>query len=119
MTGRVVNNLIEVRQGDSFIINLECKDRCGKPLNLTGASLLMQVKDSGDNLIFSCQGTQVDVANGKFSLIITPTMSSAAVGDYKTDIQLTKADGTIDTIFPRDVNTIATFRITPQVTTGA
>lgn len=118
MTGRIVNNLIEVRQGDSFTINLEVKNKC-KPVNLTGASLLMQVKDSGGNLIFQVSGTAVDALNGKIALLITPTMTAAAVGDYVTDIQLTKADGSVDTLFPRDVNAIATFRITPQVTTGA
>lgn len=118
MTGRIVNNLIEVRQGDSFTINLEVKNKC-KPVNLTGASLLMQVKDSGGNLIFQVSGTDVDALNGKIALLITPTMTAAAVGDYVTDIQLTKADGSVDTLFPRDVNAIATFRITPQVTTGA
>jgi hypothetical protein len=119
MTGRVINNLIEVRQGDSFTINIAVKDKCGKPINLTGASVLMQVRDSGENLIFQVSETPVDVAKGKVALIITPAMSSAAVGEYKTDIQLTKADGTVDTLFPRDVNAIGTFRITPQVTTGA
>lgn len=118
MTGRIVNNLIEVRQGDSFTINLEIKNKC-KPVNLTGATLLMQVKDSGGNLIFQVSGTPVDAIKGKIALLITPTMTAAAVGDYVTDIQLTKADGSVDTIFPRDVNAIATFRITPQVTTGA
>lgn len=118
MTGRIVNNLIEVRQGDSFTINLEIKNKC-KPVNLTGATLLMQVKGSGGNLIFQVSGTPVDAIKGKIALLITPTMTAAAVGDYVTDIQLTKADGSVDTIFPRDVNAIATFRITPQVTTGA
>lgn len=119
MTGRIVNNLIEVRQGDSFTINLEVKDKCCKPINLTGASVLMQVRDSGGNLIFQVSGTPVDVLKGKVALMITPTMTASPVGEYNTDIQLTTSDGKVDTLFPRDVNAIGTFRITPQVTTGA
>lgn len=118
MSGRIVNNLIEVRQGDSFAINLEIKKKC-KPVDLTGATLLMQVRDSNNNLIFAVNGTDVDIKNGKIALLLTPTQTSAQVGDYNTDIQLTTADGSVNTIFPANVNQIATFRITEQVTTGA
>jgi hypothetical protein len=118
MSGRIVNNLIEVRQGDSFAINFEIKRKC-KPMDLTGATMLMQVRDGNNNLIFSLIGTPVDVKNGKMALLFTPTQTNAQVGDYKTDIQVTTADGSVNTIFPANVNQIATFRITEQVTTGA
>jgi hypothetical protein len=113
----VQNSIITVRQGDSFALNLEIKDGC-KPVDLTGATLLMQVreKDSG-NLVFAVGGTAVDVLNGKMALLITPEMTAtAALGDYVTDIQITGADGSVNTIFPANVNAIGTFRITPQVT---
>ena len=119
MSGRIVNNLIEVRQGDSFAINIQVKQKC-QPVDLTGASLLMQVRNPETNaLIFSVNGTAVDVKNGKMALLLTPTETSAMVGDYNTDIQLTTADGSVNTIFPANVNQIATFRITEQITTGA
>lgn len=118
MTGRVVNNLIEVRQGDSFQINFQFKNKC-KPIDVTGSTLVMQVKDSGGNIMFTCLGEMVDAQDGKMILNITPTMSSIAVGDYNTDIQLTGADGSVNTVFPADVNAIGTFRITEQVTTYA
>lgn len=118
MSGRIVNNLIEVRQGDSFAINFEIKKKC-KPVDLTGATLLMQVRDSNNNLVFAVNGTDVDIKNGKMALLLTPTQTSAQVGDYNTDIQLTTADGSVNTIFPANVNQIATFRVTEQVTTGA
>lgn len=115
MTGRIVNNLIEVRQGDTYVINVDLKKGCC-PIDLTGASLLMQVRDDGGSLMFECEGTDVDVLKGKMALILTPAMTSIEVGDYNTDIQLTTADGNINTIFPENVNAIATFRITEQVT---
>ena len=119
MTGRIVNNLIEVRQGDSFAINIQVKQKC-KPVNLTGATMLMQVRNQDTNaLVFSVTGTPVDVVNGKMALLLTPTQTSATVGDYNTDIQITTADGNVNTIFPANVNQVATFRITEQVTTGA
>jgi hypothetical protein len=117
MSGTIQNNLITVRQGDSFAINIAVKQNC-KPVNLTGATVLMQVRDAGDNVMFAVTGTAVDVVNGRVALIITPTQTNIPVGDYKTDIQITSADGTVDTIFPANVNAIGTFRITPQVTEG-
>lgn len=118
MTGRVVNNLIEVRQGDSYVLDFQIKDGC-KPVDITGATLVMQVKDDGGNVMFTCLGSMVDALDGKILLNITPQMTSIPVGDYNTDIQLTTADGRVNTIFPANVNAIGTFRITEQVTTYA
>ena len=118
MTGRIVNNLIEVRQGDSLAINFEIKNKC-KPVDLTGATMLMQVRDADNNLKFSLTGTAVDVKNGKMALLFTPAQTNIPVGDYNTDIQLTTADGNVNTIFPANVNQVAVFRVTQQVTTGA
>lgn len=118
MTGRIVNNLIEVRQGDSFAINFFVKRGC-KPVDLTGSTTLMQVRDENNNLIFSVTGDLVDALNGKVAIILTPTQTGAPVGEYKTDIQTTLADGSVNTIFPANVNQIGTLRITEQVTQGA
>ena len=117
MTGRIIKNLIEVRQGDSFPINLQISKN-NKPVDLTGFSLLMQVRDKDNNLMFAIKGTEVEATNGKIALLITPEQTKIAVGDYYTDIQLTGADGSVNTIFPANVNQVATFRITPQVTEG-
>ena len=117
MTGRIINNLIEVRQGDSYPINIEVK-RDGKPTDLTGATLLMQVRDENNTIMFTLAGTDVDVINGKMALLLTPTETSIPVGDYVTDIQITGSDGSVNTIFPGNVNQVATFRITQQVTQG-
>ena len=118
MTGKVKPELIEVRQGDSFTINVAVSKCCGQPIDLTGASLLMQVRTTGGELVFSVSGTDVDLVGGKMALLLTPTETSIDVGDYITDIQLTMADGSINTIYPANVNKIATFRITEQVTQG-
>jgi hypothetical protein len=115
MTGRITNNLIEVRQGDSFTLDFQIKDGC-KPVDLTGASLLMQARDEGGNVILSKEGVEVDIVNGKMAIILTPAETSKPVGEYKTDIQLTTQDGSVNTIFPQNVNEIATLRITEQVT---
>lgn len=118
MSGTINNNLITVRQGDSFAINFEIKNKC-KPVNLTGATLLMQARDEGGNVMFSLTGTPVDALKGKIALLLSPTQTNIAVGDYKTDVQLTGADGSVNTIWPANVNQIGTLRITEQVTIPA
>jgi len=115
MSGTVQNNLITVRQGDSFAINLELKEG-SKPVDLTGATLLMQVRDVEGNIKFSLSGTSVDAAQGKMALLLTPEETSIDVGDYVTDIQLTLSNGQVNTIWPANVNQIGVFRITEQVT---
>lgn len=116
MAGRILPTLIEVRQGDSFAMNIAVNDKC-KPMNLTGATVLMQVRDKDSGiLIFEVEGTPVDATNGKIALLLTPTQTDNPVGDYVTDIQVTTADGDVHTIYPADINKVATFRITGQVT---
>ncbi|MBR1915333.1 MAG: hypothetical protein IJ830_02705 [Alphaproteobacteria bacterium] len=115
MSGMIQNNVISVRQGDSFALNFELREKC-LPVDLTGATMLMQVRDENDNLMFSLSGTAVDVKDGKMALLFTPAQTSIPVGDYNTDIQVTLADGSVNTIFPANVNQIGVFRVTEQIT---
>ena len=119
MSGTINNNLITVRQGDSFTLNFEIKDKCGKPINLTGATLLMQARDDAGNIVFALESAPVDALKGKIALLLAPAQTNIAVGDYKTDIQLTTSDGSVNTIWPANVNQIGTLRITEQVTIPA
>ena len=114
MSGTIQNNIITVRQGDSFTLNFEIKNQC-QPVDLTGATLLMQVRDGSGNVMFSLTGTPVDILKGKIALLLTPAETNIAVGDYMTDIQLTTSDGSVNTIWPANVNAVGTFRVTEQV----
>ena len=76
----------------------------------------MQVRDEQNEKMFELTGNVVDEKGGKVVLCVTPQESSIEVGDYKCDIQLETAEGSINTIFPLNVNQIGVFRITPQVT---
>ena len=118
MTGYIWPNadLIVVRQGDSFTIRLQLKKGCDD-IDLTDVKINMQVRRTDNNqLMFDLPATAIDIKQGKAALILTPEQTKIDVGDYKTDIQVTFADGTVNTIFPADVNKVATFRITEQVT---
>lgn len=120
MTGYIWqnSNVIAVRQGDSFVIRLQLK-KGQEVIDLTGSKVEMQVRRLDDNeLMFALQATEMDIKQGKVALILTPEQTKIDVGDYKTDIQVTFADGTVNTIFPADVNRVAIFKITEQVTNG-
>ncbi len=116
MSGIVINNLIAVRQGDSFALNFCLTDKCGKPMDLTGAVMKMQVRDDEGTVKFTLTGTPVDIVNGKMVLLLTPSQTNIDVGDYNTDIQVTLQDGSVNTIFPSNVNQIGVFRVTEQIT---
>ena len=118
MTGRILPNgkVIEVRQGDSFTIRLSITKNNSR-IDFTDAVVNMQVRSLDDNTLkFDLLATNIDVSKGQFALILTPTHTNLPVGEYKTDIQLTTKDGSINTIFPADVNRVGVLRITEQVT---
>ncbi len=118
MTGRIIagNNLIEVRQGDSFIIRLNFK-KMSSEIDLSAAEISMQVRQKNDNsLVFELKAQPVDSQKGIFAFILSPEQTGVDVGDYKTDMQLKTADGSVNTFFPANVNQIGIFRVTEQVT---
>ena len=117
MTGRIIqsSNVIEVRQGDSFTIRLQLH-KCCEPIDLTDAVATMDVKNEANKVLFSKKAEVVDAVNGKLAIILTPVDTDIPVGDYVTDIQIKMSDGSVNTIFPADVNKLGTFRVTEQVT---
>jgi len=115
MSGRIKNNLIEVRQGDSFGITLRIFSN-GSVANLSDNVVRMQVRNNKNELMFEVLGDIIDETKGLIVLYITPQNSSIAVGEYNCDIQLETADGSVNTVFPINVNQIGVFRVTPQVT---
>ena len=117
MTGRILQNntIIEVRQGDSFTIRMHFhKDN--EDIDLTNAKVNMQVRRSDDSIVFDLAAVPIEAEKGTVALLLTPTQTNNDVGDYKTDIQVTFEDGSVNTVFPQDVNKIGVFRITEQVT---
>jgi hypothetical protein len=72
----------EVDQNATFTFVVEYKDNNDVPINLTGASAKMQVRDSkgGQKLAFSLTspsgGITIDPALGKLTIKITPTQTN-------------------------------------------
>lgn len=115
MSGVIKNNLIMVRQGDSFNIFLQISTD-GTPASLTENIVRMQVRNYQNDLMFEILGNVINEKEGKLELSITPQQSNIPVGEYKCDIQIENKDGSVNTIFPLNVCQTGVFKITPQVT---
>lgn len=115
MAGRVLNNLIEVRQGDSFDMPIHLTSE-GKDLDISGFVFKMQIRNEEGNIILSKTGEIADALRGRACMNLNSKDTSIPTGDYLTDIQVTFANGQVHTIFPQNTNTVAIFRITEQVT---
>jgi hypothetical protein len=72
----------EVDQNATFSFIVEYKDNNGLPIDLTGATAKMQVRDTkgGSKLAFSLTspsgGIIIDPTNGKLTIKITPTQTN-------------------------------------------
>ena len=115
MTGRMIKNLIEVRQGDSFVITVHLLKN-GRDVDLTDSVARMQVRNKNGELVWELESTMISSDEGKMLFNIAPENSNINTGDYQCDIQLEMPDGSVNTIFPANVNQTGIFRITKQVT---
>ena len=118
MVGKITPNYITVRQGDSFTILLQFKD--GKNfINIDNAILKMYVKNKADlkNVLIK-QGIIDDALNGKAHISIMPedTLRLKTTDEYITDIQIIFANGETHTIYPQNINSVASFVISQHVT---
>jgi len=72
----------EVDQNATFTFIVEYKDNNGAPINLTGATAKMQVRDTkgGTKLAFTLTtpagGITIDGPNGKLTIKMTPTQTN-------------------------------------------
>lgn len=77
-----VQKNFEVDQNTTFTFIIEYKDSNGDPINLTGASAKLQVRDTkgGSKLAFTLtspsSGITIDSALGKLTVRMTPTQTN-------------------------------------------
>lgn len=118
MSGNIIipANIIEVRQGDTFIISFQVKKDCSA-YDLDGSIITIKANDKATNLtVLEKTAVGVDMVNGKMALVIDPQdTENIAVGDYECIIKITFQNGDVHTIFPEDVRKIGIFRVTPKV----
>lgn len=90
----------EVDQNTTFRFVIEYLDSNGDPIDLTGASAKMQVRDTkgGSKLAFTLTspsgGITIDAPNGKLTLTMTPTQTNKLFYPKSSyDVMLVDASG--------------------------
>jgi hypothetical protein len=90
----------EVDQNTTFRFVIEYKDSDGDPVDLTGASAKLQVRDTkgGSKLAFTLTspsgGISIDQPNGKITVTMTPTQTNKLFYPKSSyDLMLTNASG--------------------------
>ena len=97
------------KRGDTWKPIFYLADASGNPINLTGSTARAQLREKrGDALLFSVSseatvevpvpGLTITPADGKVEAVIEPeTTRLIDKGTYKLDLEITYADGTVQT----------------------
>lgn len=115
MAGIMTPQGITVRKGDSFDILLHFK-LGNHNFDLAECQITMTVRDDANSVLFTKLGEIIFAASGKARIHLTPDETGFAVGNYKTDIQIVFKNGDVHTIYPQNINAVAYFKLTPDVT---
>jgi hypothetical protein len=92
----VLKNEVRMTRGDTAIFDLEITDPAGEPYELQDGDVvrftIRKTPGSGDIFVSKTGGIEI---------IIDPAdTAKIPFGRYCYDVELTKADGTVDTIIP-------------------
>jgi len=103
------NNDLTVFRGDDLAIQLTFQDTNKAPINITGWTIFMTIKNTKDDsdedaLVEFTSSTIPDPALGIFWIRISNTETVQLTGSYWYDIQVKKLDGTIQTVTGGNIN---------------
>jgi hypothetical protein len=95
---------IKLVQGDTrpALVCTITDDTTGQPINITGATLALKFRAAGaDTLQATVPGSVTDGAAGQvaFYPASAPAMLQGEPGEYEGEIEITFADGQVQTVF--------------------
>lgn len=89
--------VVKLFRGDTWQRAWVIKDAAGNPVNLTGASARMHVRDSGGALVMSASTADgrliIQPAAGRIDLLMPKEATGVAPGSYRFDLEITYSDG--------------------------
>ena len=98
MALKIIDGIIHIRRGDSGNISVTIKDEDGEPYVIEdGDTLYLTVRkkaDRSDEIL-----AQLTSYDGEFYFMPSDT-DNIPIGKYSFDIQLTRANGDIETVYP-------------------
>lgn len=97
-------SVIKLVQGDTrpALVCTITDDSTGEPVNLTGATCVLKFRAQGSTTLkATLLGTVTDAANGQveFYWASDPSSLNGAPGTYQGEIEITFADGQIQTVY--------------------
>lgn len=97
---------LSIRRGDTYTHQVTEIEDTGLPANLTGSTYLVQMREDPDSSAYVAQFTTVilNAAAGEWNFSLTATQTAALTpGLYFYDVQKTKSDGFVQTLFEGEV----------------
>jgi hypothetical protein len=88
---------VKLYRGDTWTRAWELKDAAGNPINLTGASARLQVRDATGAVVISASTTDgritITPASGRIDMLVPYSATGLAPGSYRFDLEVTHASG--------------------------
>lgn len=89
---------VRVYRGDTWSRAWELRDKAGAPIDLTGASARLHLRDGSGTLIVSGDTSDgrivITPADGRIDMTIPYNAMALNPGTYRFDLEVTHADGT-------------------------
>jgi hypothetical protein len=91
-----------IYRGDTWLRAWTLKDPAKRPIDLTGATARLHVRNNTKALVYAASTSNGDIvldgAAGKLTLTLAAAETATwAPGTYKFDLEVTHADGTVKT----------------------
>ena len=84
-------------RGDSWIMAYVLQDAAGSPIDLTGASARLQVRDQDGALVIEASTSNgrmtITPAQGRIDMAVPYTATQITPGAYRFDLEVTHASG--------------------------
>jgi hypothetical protein len=88
---------VKLYRGDTWTRAWEIKDAAGNPIDLTGASARLQVRDATGAVVISASTIDgrltLTPASGRIDMLVPYSATVIAPGSYRFDIEVTHASG--------------------------
>lgn len=99
---------VEHTRGDTWERGYIIKDAAGVPLDLTGAAVALQVRETGGALLVDLSSfCTITPLTGRIDLLVPAATMALPLGTYRFDVQITYAGGRVKTY---DTSTLTILR---------
>jgi DNA-binding IclR family transcriptional regulator len=89
---------VRLVRGDTWTRAWELRDAAGAPIDLTGATARLQVRDDADAVLIAASTSDgritVTATAGRIDMKVPYSATALAPGSYRFDLEVTHADGT-------------------------